>query len=113
MEALQAVRRTSFENAVVEHCRRNGMGSQHDLGGETLLGAVRGVIAHAGRYGLRREGQIIRFIDLAPMIGVWPGTGTLKLWADEILSDQELAPDLRIALLEHRVRGMQSEEGAA
>ncbi len=113
MEAFEAIRRAAFENFVLEHCRRNGIGTRHRADGEALLETVRRVIGQAVRYGLRREGQIIRFIDVSQQIGVWAGNGTLAWWAVEILSDAEIAPDLKIVLLEHRVRGMRAEEGAA
>jgi hypothetical protein len=92
MEALRAHQRQQFEDAVVDHLLRR-------VGGEPVLlrNFVRAGILEALRIGLRTEDQILRWLKLRQWL---EAHSDREPWAAGILSDSELAPGLKLRLLE-------------
>jgi len=102
LEALGHSRRRIFENQAVERSKTRGTLSGGD--DDSIRGFVQQGIRTALGYGFRNEDHILRFIDMLPGLGAVDGGAPSEPWAIEILTDAELSPAVRIALLEQRVR---------
>ena len=55
-------------------------------------------------YGIRSEGQILRFLDMLPELTGSGNNTPFRPWAVEILTDVELGPGVKLALLEDAIR---------
>ena len=104
MESLRQASRRSFENRAVEQCRARGT----RVGGDTAEGSIRRYVQQgiqsALNYGIRSEGQILRFLDILPELTGNGDDTPFRLWAVEILTDTELGPGVKLALLEDAIR---------
>ena len=110
MESLRQASRRSFENRAVERFITRGT----PVGGRGTEDSIRHFVQQgiqsALNYGIRSEGQILRFLDILPELTGNGDDAPLRPWAVEILTDVELGPGVKLALLEDAIR---REEQAA
>ena len=110
MESLRQASRRSFENRAVEQCKARGARVGGDTTEDSIRRFVQQGIQSALNYGIRSEGQILRFLDMLPEMAANGTDAPCRPWAMEILTDLELGPGVRLALLEDAIR---REEQAA
>jgi hypothetical protein len=92
MEALQAHRRRQFEDTAVAHMLKRNGGDP-----VSVRETVRSGIHDASTMGLRKESELLRWLDLIPRLETDAGS---KARAAGILADPELTPALKLSMLE-------------
>ena len=92
MESLRQASRRSFENRAVARCMTRSTPVGGSGTGDSIRRFVQQGIQSALNYGIRSEGQILRFIDLLPEMAANGTDSPYHPWAMEILSDCELWP---------------------
>ncbi|MGA3242377.1 MAG: hypothetical protein ABSG03_39530 [Bryobacteraceae bacterium] len=92
MEALQAHSRRRFEDTAVARVLSRAGGDP-----ASVREAVRAGVQQAWAMGLRKESEILRWLDLMPLLEADSGRNA---WAADILADRELTPSLKLRVLE-------------
>lgn len=96
MEALRRQRQQDFEDLAVAHvAARTGEDE------ESVRSAVRSGIRQALDAGLRKESEILRWLDVTRLLQSHPEKAE---WAAAISADPELTPSVRLTLIEDGVR---------
>ena len=104
MESLRQASRRGFENQAVERCIARGTPVGGSGTEDSIRRFVQQGIQSALNYGIRSEGQILRFLDMLPELTGNGDDAPLRPWAVEILTDVELGPGVKLALLEDAIR---------
>ncbi len=69
MEAFRAARQTAFEAAILEHVARFFPNDLALLGLDRMCAVIRDATARAERFGLKTQGEVRRYIDIALTLG--------------------------------------------
>jgi hypothetical protein len=104
MESLRQASRRSFENRAVKRCITRGTPVRGSGTEDSIRRFVQQGIQSALNYGIRSEGQILRFLDMLPAMATNATDALCRPWAMEILTDLELSPGVKLALLEDAIR---------
>ena len=104
MESLRQSSRRSFENRAVKRYITRGTPVGGSGTEDPIRRYVQQAIQSALDYGIRSEGQILRFLDLLPELTGSGDDAPFRPWAVEILTDIELNAGVKLALLEDAVR---------
>jgi len=104
MESLRQASRRSFENRAVERCITRGTPVGGSGTEDSIRRFVQQGIQSALNYGIRSEGLILRFLDMLPELTGNTDNAPFRPWAIEILTDIELGPGVKLALLEDAIR---------
>jgi hypothetical protein len=104
MESLRQASRRSFENRAVKRCITRGTPVGGSGTEDSIRRFVQQGIQSALNYGIRSEGQILRFLDILPELTGNGDDAPFRPWAVAILTDIELSPGVKLTLLEDAIR---------
>lgn len=97
------VARQKFEDRATEHCRRVFKDDCEKLGDETLRSRIAVGTDAAGTYGIRKERDVIRYVDLMFILSEDFDKNPSFPWAAKILKDEALGGTTKMDRLWDRV----------
>lgn len=113
MRTFQAYMRQSFEDRMVTHIKERYAShyAHWDESGEGDARAralVQRAVDRAGRIGAKKERSIQRYIEIMLESSPEFETDEAMAWAHEILHDESLSGETRVALIHRKMPGPQS-----
>lgn len=96
--ALEADR--AFEQKAVAYLEKHLPAVCEEMGEEAVLDSVRVAMAKCDGYGMRTQGETLRYLNLMYWVGFRFDEDAALPWAREILSDPETDSEVKLELLE-------------
>jgi len=84
------IARQKFEGRAAEHCGRIFADDCRKLGEEALRARIARAVEEADRFGIRKERDVIRYIDLTFVLSEDFAASRSFPWAAKILKDEDL-----------------------
>lgn len=112
LHALRDAALAGFERRAAAHLNKFFPEQCAAAGDDGVLELIREGVERAASYGLRRERDVIRFLNHMYVLGRYFDVHPKYPWAQAILTDEHLAPAAKMSLLGARTRRELAEREA-